>query len=286
MNSASNFLNNVVGKNPIVASSALTMFGMLALSSCSRTPPEPLAAEPARVTIPSAAVSAERAVAIAPTSESGNVTTGAAASSVKATVVQKGGNDPLQGVFSLKNATQDLPGTGTLVATIETSKGKLECKLLSEKAPLTVANFVGLARGIRPWKDGDSWIKKPAYDGTIFHRIISGFMIQGGDAKGNGSGEPGYVVPDELWEGAKHDRAGLLCMANRGPNTNGAQFFITDAAAPHLDRSYTIFGECEPVSVVHDIAKVQVDGERPVSPVTITQVKISRVESAKAPAKK
>ena len=89
-------------------------------------------------------------------------------------------------------------------------------------------------------------MNKPAYDGTSFHRIIKGFMIQGGDAKGNGSGEPGYVIKDELWEGAKHDRAGLLCMANRGPNTNGAQFFITDAAAAHLDTSYTIFGECAP----------------------------------------
>jgi peptidyl-prolyl cis-trans isomerase A (cyclophilin A) len=245
------------------------------LASCSRTPPEPVSAEPAR--------SASAAAASAKASVDGN-----AAGAVKGATVQKGGTDPLQGVFTLKDATKDLPaGAGALLATLDTTKGKIECKLLSEKTPITVANFVGLARGLRPWKDStDTWVKKPAYDGTIFHRIIAGFMIQGGDAKGNGSGEPGYVIKDELWEGAKHDRAGLLCMANRGPNTNGAQFFITDAAAAHLDASYTIFGECEPVSVVHEIAKVEVDGEKPVSTVTISSIKISRAPESKAPAKK
>jgi peptidyl-prolyl cis-trans isomerase A (cyclophilin A) len=124
-------------------------------------------------------------------------------------------------------------------------------------------------------------VNKPAYDGTTFHRVIKGFMIQGGDPKGNGTGEPGYVIPDEIWSGAKHDRAGLLCMANRGKNTNGAQFFITDAAAPHLDGGYTIFGECQPEQVVHDIAGVSVSGERPTQPVTIKSVTISRDEKKK-----
>ena len=91
-------------------------------------------------------------------------------------------------------------------------------------------------------------------------------MIQGGDPKKNGSGEPGYVIPDEVWEGAKHDRAGLLCMANRGKNTNGAQFFITDAAAAHLDSGYTIFGECGPVDVIHKIAEVPVVRDQPQTP--------------------
>ena len=100
-------------------------------------------------------------------------------------------------------------------------------------------------------------------------------------AKGNGSGEPGYVIKDEIWEGAKHDKAGLLCMANRGPNTNGAQFFITDAAAAHLDKGYTIFGECAPVEVVQDIASVPVMGERPANPITIKSVTISRDEKKK-----
>jgi peptidyl-prolyl cis-trans isomerase A (cyclophilin A) len=194
----------------------------------------------------------------------------------------KKGGDPHDGSFTLAEATKDLKGNGPIVAKIETSKGTLQCKLLDDKAPLTVANFIGLATGKRAWKDpSGQWVNKPAYDGTGFHRIIKGFMIQGGDARGTGSGEPGYVVKDEVWDGAKHDRAGLLCMANRGPDTNGAQFFVTDAAAPHLDRSYTIFGECAPVEVVHDIANVPVAGERPQSPVTIKSVTITRDEKKK-----
>jgi peptidyl-prolyl cis-trans isomerase A (cyclophilin A) len=195
----------------------------------------------------------------------------------------KKGGDPHDGSFSLAEATKDLKGNGPIVAKIETSKGTLQCKLLDDKAPITVANFIGLATGKRAWKDpSGQWVNKPAYDGTGFHRIIKGFMIQGGDARGNGSGEPGYVIKDELWEGAKHDRAGLLCMANRGPDTNGAQFFITDAAAAHLDRSYTIFGDCAPVEVVHDIANVPVGAsDKPQSPVTIKSVTISRDEKKK-----
>jgi len=195
----------------------------------------------------------------------------------------KKGGDPHDGSFSLAEATKDLKGNGPIVAKIETNKGTLQCKLFDDKAPITVANFIGLATGKRAWKDPRSgeWVNKPAYDGTTFHRIIKGFMIQGGDPKGNGSGEPGYVIKDEIWAGAKHDKAGLLCMANRGPNTNGAQFFITDAAAPHLDGGYTIFGECAPVEVVHDIASVSVAGERPTQPVTIKTVTISRDEKKK-----
>jgi len=177
----------------------------------------------------------------------------------------------------LADATKGLAGSGPLVATIDTDLGKLDCKLYDDKAPLTVANFIGLARGIRPWKDPDGkWVKKPAYDGTIFHRIIKGFMIQGGDSRGNGSGEPGYVIPDEVWENAVHDRPGLLCMANRGPNTNGAQFFITDASAPHLDRGYTIFGECGPEQMVHKLASVEVTGEHPKTPPKIKSIKVTR----------
>jgi len=186
-------------------------------------------------------------------------------------------DDPLKGSFSLADATQGIAGSGPLVATLDTDLGKLDCTLFDDKAPITVANFIGLARGTRPWKDPDGkWVKKPAYDGTIFHRIIRGFMIQGGDARGNGSGEPGYVIPDEIWENAMHDRAGLLCMANRGPNTNGAQFFITDASAPHLDRSYTIFGECSPEETVHKIASTEVIGEKPAKPPKIKSIKIHR----------
>jgi peptidyl-prolyl cis-trans isomerase A (cyclophilin A) len=101
-------------------------------------------------------------------------------------------------------------------------------------------------------------------------------MVQGGDPAGTGGGEPGYVIPDEVWQGATHDRRGLLCMANRGPNTNGMQFFITDAAAPHLDRSYTIFGECGPDAVIEKLASVEVRGDRSVNPTKIEKVTIKR----------
>jgi peptidyl-prolyl cis-trans isomerase A (cyclophilin A) len=192
-----------------------------------------------------------------------------------------GNGDPLDGHFTLTDALKGISGGGALVAKIDTSMGAIECKLLEDKAPITVANFVGLATGKRPWKNGDAWVTKPAYNDTTFHRIIKGFMIQGGDAKGNGSGEPGYVIKDELWEGAKHNRPGLLCMANRGPNTNGAQFFITDAAAPHLDKSYTIFGECAPEQTIHDIAAVKTGPmDRPLTPVTIKTVTVAREKPA------
>ena len=193
-------------------------------------------------------------------------------------VVPGKNGDPLDGRFTLADATKDLPGTGMLVAKIDTSSGVLACRLYDDKAPITVANFIGLATGKRTWKDPatSEWVNRPAYDGTTFHRVIKGFMIQGGDPKGNGSGEPGYTFKDEQW-GGKHDRAGLLCMANRGPNTNGAQFFIMDAPASHLDSSYTIFGECSPEGVVHDIANVPVGGQdKPLTPVTIASVRIVR----------
>jgi peptidyl-prolyl cis-trans isomerase A (cyclophilin A) len=187
-------------------------------------------------------------------------------------------DDPVKGKWTLDDATKGLPKGDLLVATIETDMGSLECTLFADKAPISVANFVGLARGTRPWKTPEGkWETKPAYDGTVFHRIIKGFMIQGGDAKKNGSGEAGYVIPDEVWEGGSHDRPGLLCMANRGPNTNSAQFFITDEAAYHLDNGYTIFGECGPVSLVHEIANVKMAGrDKPEKPPVIKKVTVTR----------
>ena len=197
----------------------------------------------------------------------------------EAAEVQASPDDPLKGTFSLADATKNIKGTGgALVAKIETSLGAVDCRLFDDKAPVTVANFIGLASGERTWKEpGGTWVNKPAYDGTTFHRIIKGFMIQGGDAKGNGSGDPGYVIKDEIWEGGKHDRTGLLCMANRGPNTNGMQFFITEEPKASLDGQYTIFGECSPAQVIHDIAKVPTgSSDKPEKPVVIKSVKVSR----------
>ncbi len=184
--------------------------------------------------------------------------------------------DPHGGKFTIEDATKDLPGNGKLMADIDTDAGKLECELYADKAPTTVANFIGLARGTRAWKKKGKWVTEPLYDGTVFHRVIKGFMIQGGDPNGNGSGGPGFQIPDEIWPGAKHDERGQLCMANRGPNTNGSQFFIMDGKAAHLDGGYTIFGKCSPESVIEKIAATPVRGDRASDPPKIKSVKIRR----------
>jgi peptidyl-prolyl cis-trans isomerase A (cyclophilin A) len=211
-----------------------------------------------------------------------SVAEGSAAVAAKApatpAVAPASDGDPLNGKFTLQDATKGLAPTGKLVAEIATDGGKLKCELFDDKAPKAVANFIGLARGLRPFKDPKTgqWVKRPGYDGTVFHRIIKGFMIQGGDPAGTGAGEPGYVFDDEVWPGATHDRRGLLCMANRGPNTNGMQFFILDAAAKHLDRSFTIFGSCGPDAVIEKLASSEVRGDRAVNPPKITKVTIRR----------
>jgi peptidyl-prolyl cis-trans isomerase A (cyclophilin A) len=205
------------------------------------------------------------------------------APSQPAIVRQPTSPDPLAGKFTLAEATAGLPNKGALAATIETGFGALQCKLYDDKAPNTVANFIGLARGLRPFWDAKlaTWVKRPLFAGTTFHRVIPDFMIQGGDYLGDGSGEVGYVIPDEVKTGLVHDRAGLLCMANRGPDTNGGQFFITDAATPHLTQmgTYTIFGECKPLDLIARIARAprsNPHGERPDQPVPIKRVAISR----------
>jgi peptidyl-prolyl cis-trans isomerase A (cyclophilin A) len=132
-----------------------------------------------------------------------------------------------------------------IYATFQTSMGDIVVKLMPQKAPRTVENFVGLAEGTKEWTDPKTGqkVKRPLYDGTVFHRVISQFMIQGGDPLGNGTGGPGYRFGDEIGPDNRFDRPGLLAMANAGPNTNGSQFFITEVPTPHLDRGHTIFGE-------------------------------------------
>jgi peptidyl-prolyl cis-trans isomerase A (cyclophilin A) len=194
--------------------------------------------------------------------------------------------DPHGGKFTLADALKGLPEKGQLTATLRTSMGSFDCQLFDDKAPVTVANFVGLARGLRKfWSSKDhAWVARPYYDGTTFHRVIPEFMIQGGDWKGDGSGAMYYTIPDELHPTLKHDRGGLMCMANRGPNTNEAQFFITEAAAPHLDSSYSIFGACSPVELVQRIARVpQAHNNRPLTPVVIEKVTIARKPAKAGP---
>ncbi len=189
--------------------------------------------------------------------------------------------DPEKGEFSLKEATTGLSGKGTLIATIDTTKGVLTCKLEEKKAPVTVANFVGLARGLRPWWNAKEakWVKTPYYEGTSFHRVIENFMIQGGDYLGDGTGGVGYTIENEQDDSLKHDREGVMAMANRGRDTNGAQFYITHAPAGHLDGGYTVFGFCEPAGVIDAIATAEQSGpprNKPIEEVTIKRVTVER----------
>jgi peptidyl-prolyl cis-trans isomerase A (cyclophilin A) len=162
-------------------------------------------------------------------------------------------------------------------AIIHTTAGDLHCTLLPKIAPIGVANFVGLANGTKDWTSPTSHAKKhgvPLYDGTIFHRVIPEFMIQGGDPAGNGTGDPGYQFKNETSPSVAFDKPGRLAYANSGPDTNGSQFFITEVPYPSLNGKYTIFGQCDDAAVelVKQIARMATDGERPLRPVKITHI--------------
>jgi len=163
-------------------------------------------------------------------------------------------------------------------ATLETSEGTLHCALFPQVAPVTVANFIGLATGQLAWRDPKTGAvsTEPFYDGLTFHRVIPGFVIQGGDPNGNGTGGPGYELADELTADLPIE-PGTLAMANKGPNTNGSQFFITDGSPQHLRGKQTIFGMCEELDVVHRIASVPVGSfDKPVQPVVIKHVSVTQ----------
>ena len=169
----------------------------------------------------------------------------------------------------------------TTYATLHTNKGDIRVELFPNHAPKTVRNFVGLADGSQEWSDPRTGEKKstPLYDGVVFHRVIPGFMIQGGDPLGTGTGGPGYRFGDEIHPELAFDRPYLLAMANAGPGTNGSQFFITVGKTPHLNRRHTIFGEVvdpESQKVVDAIATTATDrNDRPTEPVVIESVTIS-----------
>jgi peptidyl-prolyl cis-trans isomerase A (cyclophilin A) len=177
--------------------------------------------------------------------------------------------------------------SGNPVAVIDTTAGKMRCTLFEKQTPETVANFIGLASGTKDWKNPVSHATKhntPLYDGTIFHRVIPNFMIQGGDPAGNGSGDPGYTFKDEIVPTLTFDRSGRLAMANSGPGTNGSQFFITEVPTPHLNGRHTIFGQCDPatVTMVKQIARTASDprDNRPFRPVKINHITIERGAAA------
>ena|SRR5687768_10896227 len=167
-----------------------------------------------------------------------------------------------------------------LYATLKTTMGDIVVQLFDDKAPKTVANFVGLATGTREWIDPKTQekVKRPLYNGTIFHRVIPGFMIQGGDPIGNGTGGPGYRFEDEFNPDLRHTKGGILSMANAGPNTNGSQFFITLAPTLHLDNRHSVFGAVvKGEEVVVAIGNVQRNpNDRPVKDVVLKEVVITR----------
>ena len=199
----------------------------------------------------------------------------------------KAQGDPIDGEFTLKmafdgdEALQNRDG-GKLYAVFQTTMGDFACILFEDKAPKTVASFVGLARGKRPWYDkkSDSWQTTPFYDGVIFHRVIKNFMIQTGDRKGTGTGFPGFLLPDEIDPSLTHNKGGILSMANRGPNTGSSQFFVTVRKTPHLNGKHTVFGQCEP-KVPVKISEVKVKSlpgidSRPLDDIKIKTIKIER----------
>jgi peptidyl-prolyl cis-trans isomerase A (cyclophilin A) len=169
--------------------------------------------------------------------------------------------------------------TGPTVV-FDTTLGRMVCRLFSKEAPNTVANFIGLATGTKPWTDPVTLQKvtgKPFYDGTIFHRVIPSFMIQGGDRLGTGGGDPGYYFEDEFSPALRFDVPGRLAMANSGPNTNGSQFFITLDPVPELTGVHTIFGQCDDhaVALATVIAHVERNREdKPLTPVVLAKVTI------------
>jgi peptidyl-prolyl cis-trans isomerase A (cyclophilin A) len=168
-----------------------------------------------------------------------------------------------------------------LYAHFTTSEGSFKARLFEEEAPNTVANFVGLAEGTKEWTDPRTSrrVKQPYYHGTVFHRVIKGFMIQGGDPLGQGTGGPGYKFNDEFHSKLRHSKAGILSMANSGPNTNGGQFFITLDPTPWLNDKHSVFGEIvEGLDVVTKIGSTPTSkpGDRPVKPITVESVTIER----------
>jgi peptidyl-prolyl cis-trans isomerase A (cyclophilin A) len=190
--------------------------------------------------------------------------------------------DPEGGEFTLEEAVEGMPLDGDLVAEIRTPLGTIICDLHADRAPNTVANFIGLARGKRSFWDPEAgeWVQRPFFRDLPIFRVVPGYLIQSGDPLGDGSGRIGYTIPDEIHETLRsHDRAGQLCMASYGRNENGAQWFITDGPSPDLDGGYPIFGQCVQTEIVERIARVPQDGEdnRPITPVLVERVLIRRV---------
>ena len=191
------------------------------------------------------------------------------------TMAQTGSTTSQQHAATEKSAQNGSQPT----ADIETSLGTIHCVLFPNKAPVSVANFIGLATGTKEWtnpKTGQKEKGVPLYNGTIFHRVIPNFMIQGGDPEGTGAGDPGFQIKDETSPDLTFDRPGRLAYANAGPNTNGSQFFITEVPYPSLNGHYSIFGQCEDLDLVKKIARLPRNpNDRPNDPPKIIRIKIT-----------
>ncbi len=193
-------------------------------------------------------------------------------------------DDPKQGKFTLEEALEGLGGKGALLATMDLGKfGKLTCELYEEAAPNVVANFVGLARGLRPFKDPETkaWGMRAFYDGLACHKVIPQFVVHCGDPLGKGTGDPGYLLPAEVTPDLAFDRPGRLAMANRAGTDPryGSQFFVTERAAQYLNGRFSIFGQCQPTAIVEKLTRVPVDSpmnNHPVEPIVLRKVTISR----------
>jgi peptidyl-prolyl cis-trans isomerase A (cyclophilin A) len=200
------------------------------------------------------------------------------ASTAFAQETTKPAEEPLPDAPQATMAAQIHPNGPTVV--MDTSMGRITCQFFEKEAPKAVANFIALAQGTKDWTDPQSQKKmhnKPLYDGTLFHRVIPEFMIQGGDPTGTGMGDPGYTFEDEFNPDLNFDVPGRLAMANSGPNTNGSQFFITEVPTEHLNQKHTIFGQCDEPSIglVKAIARVERDpNDKPVTPVVLQKVTI------------
>jgi len=269
------------------------MIGML---GCIFVPPPPL---PEEIAADEAAKAARKAAVRAgiparPATEAGEGDEAVATNFKKGEEAPRGMNaaqlkaynaaqgDPEASEFTLEEATAGLNGQGEVLwAQLKTPRGVIDCELFADKVPATVANFVGLSRGVRPFYDkaSDSWVKRPYYNNTTFHRVIPGFMIQGGDPTATGTGNPGYVIEDEIRPDLIHESAGVLAMANKGPNTGSAQFYITLNPTPHLDGLHAVFGRCtdDGTRLADDIALVpRADGDKPREPELLEGITIVR----------
>ena len=206
-------------------------------------------------------------------------------SSATQTTAKKAGTTSKAGTTAKKTTTKPaaVPAVTEPTAFFDTTMGKLTCTLFPDKAPKTVANFVGLATGTKEWRDpitGKQMVNKPLYSGVVFHRVIPEFMVQTGDPTGTGMGNPGYRFEDEFSPELTFDKPGILAMANSGPGTNGSQFFITEVPTPWLNGKHTIFGQCDAASVelVKQIARVPKaagSNSTPASPVKINSITIA-----------